>query len=89
MMGKIFKFVPVDLYANNKNREKPVIAIYKTGQMCRFPSVRYAARMMNVPEPNIVSCLKGRIKTAGGCVWKYEDGGAHDPDLQRMKGEGR
>lgn len=80
MIGKVFKFVPIDLYANNQNIEKPVIAIYKTGQMCRFPSVRGAARMMHVPESNIVSCLKGRIKTAGGCAWKYEDGAAHAPD---------
>ena len=80
MMGKIIKFVPIDLYANNQNREKPVIAIYKTGQMCRFPSIRDAARMMKVPESNIVSCLKGRIKTAGGSAWKCEDGADHAPD---------
>ena len=66
-------FVPLDIHGNNKNREKPVIAVYRDGKTCRFPSVRDAARLMNVPEPNIVACLKGRLKTAGGYHWKYAD----------------
>lgn len=82
MMGNVFKFVPIDLYVNNQNRERPVIAIYKNGKMCRFPSIRDAARLMNVPESNIVSCLKGRIKTAGGCAWKYAD----NHGIKRMDG---
>ena len=72
-MGKIFNFVPIDIHANNKNSEKPVIVFYRDGKTCRFPSVRDAARMMNIPAPNIVACLKGRLKTAGGYRWKYAD----------------
>ena len=72
-MAKIFKFVPLDLYQNNKNKERPVVAVYKNGKECRFPSVRDAARLMNVPESIIVSCLKGRLKSAGGCCWKYAE----------------
>lgn len=72
-MGNAFKFVPIDIRKNNKNREKPVIMVYKDGKICRFPSARDAARLMNIPQPNIVSCLKGRIKTAGGYSWKYAD----------------
>ena len=72
-MGKVFNFIPIDLHGNNKNREKTVIAVYKDGRTCRFPSVRDAARLMGVPEPNIVACLKGRLKTAGGYGWKYVD----------------
>ena len=66
------KFVPIDIHGNNKNRKKPVV-VYKDGSKCRFPSVRAASRMMGVPESNIVACLKGRLKTAGGYRWKYED----------------
>ena len=72
-MAKVLKFVPIDIHANNKNRLKPVIAVCKHGSVCRFPSVRAAAQMMDIPESNIVSCLKGRLKTAGGCYWKYAD----------------
>lgn len=72
-MDNAFKFVPINLYGNNKNREKPVIAVYKDGRMCLFPSARDAARLMKIPSSNIVSCLKGRIRTAGGCSWKYAD----------------
>lgn len=66
-----FNFVPIDLRANNKNKEKPVIMVYPDGRTCRFPSVRAAARMMGIPSPNIVDCLKGRIKSAGGFCWQY------------------
>ncbi len=69
----MYKFVPIDIHANNKNREKPVIVVYKDGRTCCFPSVRDAARLMNIPLPNIVACLKGRLKTAGGYCWKYAD----------------
>lgn len=72
-MDNVYKFVPLNLHGNNKNIEKPVIAFYKGERICRFPSVRDAARLMKIPSPNIVACLKGRLKTAGGCSWKYAD----------------
>lgn len=71
-MAEIFKFIPMDLHKNNKNNEKPVTAS-KDGRIWHFPSVRDAARLMNIPSPNIVACLKGRLKTAGGFQWKYAD----------------
>ena len=67
-----FKFIPIDLHKNNKNKEKPVVAI-KDGTIWRFPSARDAARLMNVQQTNIVACLKGRLKTAGGFCWKYQE----------------
>lgn len=67
------RFVPIDIHGNNKNRKKPVMVFYKDGSMCCFPTVREAARMTGIPESNIVACLKGRLKTAGGYRWKYED----------------
>lgn len=70
------KFVPIDIHGSNKNREKPVIMIdpYGIKPSCKYPSAREAARLMNIPGPNIVACLKGRLKTAGGYVWQYADG---------------
>lgn len=72
-MGKVYKFIPLDLHSNNKNKEKPVIVVFKDGRTCRFPSVRDAARMMCVPQSNIIACLKGRLKTAGGYKWRYAE----------------
>ena len=72
-MANVFDFAPVDIHANNKNRKKVVIMTGKDGRICRFPSVREAAYLMGIPAPNITACLKGRIKTAGGYSWKYEE----------------
>ena len=66
-------FVLIDLYGNNKNKEKPVIMIKTDGTTCRYPSAQAAAKLMNIPQPNIVACLKGRVKTAGGYRWKYAE----------------
>lgn len=70
-----FNFVPVDLHAANCNRERSVVASdYVTGKAFHiFPSVHEAARELGIKEPNIVACLKGRKKTAGGYLWSYLD----------------
>jgi hypothetical protein len=52
-------------------RERAVIAIRKDGVLCRFDGVREAARITDVQASNIVACLKGRLRTAGGYGWKY------------------
>ena len=70
-MAKIYNFVPLDMHGENKNAERPVIAIYSNGMRCKFPSIRDAGKMMCIPSSNIVACLKGRLKTAGGCRWEY------------------
>lgn len=72
-MISMFNFVPINLHGNNKNKEKPVVMTYKDGRICRFPSVREASRLMGIATPNIVACLKGRKKSAGGYFWKYEE----------------
>lgn len=72
-MANVFDFTPIDIHEKNKNRKKVVVMTCKDGRICRFPSVREAARMMGVSAPNIIACLKGRLKTAGGYCWKYED----------------
>ena len=71
-MTEVYNFIPMDLYKNNKNNEKPVVAS-KDGKIWCFPSIRDAARLTNVQQSSIVACLKGRLKTAGGYSWKYAD----------------
>ena len=69
------KFVPISQFSLAKNKPKPVEVVYKDGRTCRFPSAYEASRLMGVPHPNIVACLKGRHKTAGGYVWRYAEDG--------------
>ena len=68
-----FNFRFLDLRAENRKRPHSVAASdYLTGKTIYvFPSVREAARKLGIKSPNIVACLKGRIKTAGGYHWSY------------------
>ena len=77
-----FNFRMLDLHANNRNRPRGVIASeYLTGKTVHvFPSVRAAERELGIKSSNIVACLKGRIKTAGGYVWSYLDGTTEDKE---------
>ena len=68
-------FVPISTFSLAKNKPKPIEVVYKDGRTCRFPSAYEASRLMGVPQPNIVACLKGRLKTAGGYVWRYAKDG--------------
>lgn len=36
-----------------------------------FSTVREASKKYNIQETNIVKCCRGKIKTAGGYVWRY------------------
>ena len=72
-----FNFHPLDLWNDSRNRPRSVAASdYLTGKTIHvFPSVRAAERELGINASNIVSCLKGRIKTAGGYLWSYMDEG--------------
>lgn len=37
-----------------------------------YPSINNAARTLNIKHYNIIACCKGKRKTAGGYIWKYE-----------------
>lgn len=52
---------------------QPVIQCDSSGnEIKRWDSIRSAARELNVFATNIVKCLKGKYKTAGGYEWKYD-----------------
>lgn len=55
------KYVPVLQYDLNNNL------------LNRFDSITEAAKSINKDTSHIVSCCKGRRKTAYGFVWKYEE----------------
>ena len=38
-----------------------------------FSSIRIAARELNLNNANISKCCKGKLKTCGGYIWKYNN----------------
>ena len=56
------------------SKSKAIIGINKiSGLILEFPSAREASRQTDINNGNICSCLKGKIKSAGGYVWFYAD----------------
>ena len=53
-----------------KNRSKPVYCeeLNKT-----FDGASAAARELNLYQSNITQCCKGKLKTAGGYHWRYQE----------------
>lgn len=49
---------------------KPIICVENNKE---YVSIMEAERQTNIPNSNLVRCLKGRVKTAGGYHWKYKD----------------
>lgn len=65
-----------DWGARNQKIAKPVIAYNKSGNFVReFKSLTEAANWLNIPKAfsNIGNCLKGRISSAYGFIWKYKN----------------
>ena len=59
---------------NIKNKIKPVICFTRNWErITEYRSLSDAARDNNTVVGNIVACLKGRRKVAGGCKWKYKN----------------
>jgi hypothetical protein len=52
--------------------EKQVVQFDKSfNEIKRYPSIKIAEIKTNIPSANICACCKGRVKTAGGYIWKY------------------
>lgn len=66
-------------YAESGAENKPVFQIERTGQFQnKFRSISEAARITGVPQQNISKCCNGKLKSAGGYLWKFAEGGARD-----------
>lgn len=39
-----------------------------------WTSAKEAQRQLGIPQTNICKCLKGRLKSAGGYIWRYTHG---------------
>ena len=51
---------------------KKILQFTKSGEFIReWPSMREAERELGIARSNICSCCNGKLKSAGGYVWKY------------------
>ena len=54
--------------------KKPVLQFTKDGSLiAEHESCKAAARASGVRDDHIISCCKGRNKSAGGYIWKYKE----------------
>ena len=50
----------------------PILQFSKDGTFVKeWPSLSEAYRQLGIHQSNICLCLKGRLKSAGGFVWRY------------------
>lgn len=57
----------------NNKKNKSVISIDINNFEKEYHSIKYAARKLNISQPNISKCLSGERKTCGGFKWKYKN----------------
>ena len=58
---------------NGKKCSIPILQFSKDWTFVKeWPSVREAERQLGISHSNICKCLKGRLKSAGGFVWRYK-----------------
>ena len=63
-------------YESSGARSKPIIQRERNGYFeNRFKSMQEAARITGVPAANIWKCCNGKLKSAGGYLWRYAEGG--------------
>ena len=58
---------------SGKKCSKPILQFTKDGTLIKeWPSLIEAGRQLGIFQSNICLCLKGRLKLAGGFVWRYK-----------------
>lgn len=53
------------------SHNKPVVQLDKNGNVVVFPSIIEAERQTGIHQGNICSCCRGKLKSAGGYIWRY------------------
>ena len=60
---------------NGKKRSIPILQFSKDGTLIKeWPSACEAERRLGIAQSSICKCLKGRLKSTGGFVWRYAHG---------------
>nr|DAT54007.1 MAG TPA: intron associated endonuclease [Caudoviricetes sp.] len=72
--GEVKRYIKTNANINSiSNKSKPVIQYDKEGNFVnKYNSIREASRRTQVVISSIVENCKGKRKTAGGYVWRYE-----------------
>lgn len=53
---------------------KPILQCDLEGnEIAEYPSIREAERQTGFKNTNICNCLKAKLKTAYGFIWKYKE----------------
>lgn len=60
-------------FGKDNSLSKMVLQIKDGKVIAEFYGINEASRIARVYSSNICNCCKGKIKTAGGYVWKYKD----------------
>ena len=56
-----------------KKNSISILQFTKDGTLIKeWPSAYEAKRQLGIPQSNICNCLKGRLKSAGGYIWRYK-----------------
>lgn len=71
------RYSKIWLKANEGAKEKcskPILQFTKDGEFVNeYYAIREASRQTGTNRGNIISCLKGVYKSAGGYIWKYKE----------------
>ena len=58
---------------NGKKRSIPILQFSKDGTFIKeWPSAYESQRQLGIAQSSICYCCKGRLKSAGGFVWRYK-----------------
>lgn len=58
---------------SGKKNSIPILQFSKDGEFIKeWPSAKEAERQLRISQSHICHCLKGRLKSAGGFVWRYK-----------------
>lgn len=71
------RWVDAKTQARNTRKLRPIYAVDQSGIEYGFRSTTFACDFLGKPHasaaPNITACLKGRIRSAYGYAWFYDD----------------
>ena len=74
VLNRVVKPPMLNKYGRLHNRSKAVEQIDKTGHVVNnFGSAREAGRMTGIYFTSIIKCCIGKVKSAGGFIWKYKE----------------
>lgn len=72
------------LYSAIPKKYRAVVQYSKSGEyIAEYPSQKHASEATGVASRHISSCCTGKIKSAGGYVWKHKDGKEY-PKMQTV-----